>query len=112
MNLKIRDGQITLGSVFKLVATGYACFGIVFFGGIFLLLILIGIGSGSMTVNGDMVQGRGSVLAAMLPAVILLPIVIAIQAVVFGIFVTVGAALYRLRKPLAVNVEGTVPSQP
>lgn len=33
MNLKIRDGQLTLGSVFKIVVVGWACFGGVFVGG-------------------------------------------------------------------------------
>ncbi|MFT4954363.1 MAG: hypothetical protein ACI8U3_000734 [Brevundimonas sp.] len=111
MNLTIRDGQLTLGSVFKLVAISWLCFGVVVFGGLFLLLLLIGVASGSMVVNGDMVQGRGSVLVAMLPLLILLPIIFALQAVIFGAFATAGAALYRLRKPLSVTVERTTPSQ-
>lgn len=111
MNLKIRDGQLTLGSVFKLVAISWACFGVIVIGGLFLLMLLIGLASGSMSVNGDMVQGRGAVLVAMIPMVILLPIVVAIQALIFGGFVTIGAALYRQRRPLSITVETTVRSE-
>lgn len=110
MNLKIRDGQLTLGSVFKVVAVGWACFGGVFLGGIFLLLAIIAAVTGQMAVNGEMVHGRGAALAAMAPMIVLLPLIIAIQGVIFGAFITIGAALYRLRRPLSVTTEVTTPS--
>lgn len=111
MNLKIRDGQLTMGSVFKLVAISWLCFGVVFFGGIFLLIFIIGAASGQMIVNGDMVQGHAAVIGAMAPMVILVPIVIAIQSVLFGGFVLAGAALYRLRRPMSVTAETTTPAE-
>lgn len=110
MNLKIRDGQLTLGSVFKVVAVGWACVGGVFCGGIFLLLAVIAAVTGQMTVNGELVQGRGAALGALAPAIVFLPVAIALQGVIFGAFITVGAALYRLRRPLSVTVETTTPS--
>lgn len=110
MNLKIRDGQLTLGSVFKLVAISWLCFGVVFVGGIFLLIFIIGAVSGQMMVNGDMVQGRAAVIGAMAPMAILIPIIIAVQAVLFGGFVLAGAALYRLRRPISVTAETTTPA--
>lgn len=110
MNLKIRDGQLTLGSVFRLVAISWACFGVVVVGGLFLLIFLIGLASGTMQVNGEMVEGRGAVMAAMLPMLILVPIIVALQAVMFGGFVVAGAALYRLRRPLSVTAETTIPT--
>lgn len=111
MNLKVRDGQLTLGSVFKLVAISWLCFGMVVFGGVFLLLLVIGLASGSMVVNGDMVSGRSAVLTSMLPVLILFPIVLALQAALFGAFATGGAALYRLRRPLSVTIERTTSSE-
>lgn len=110
MNIIIRNGQLTLGGVFKLTAISWLCFGTVFFGGIFLLLLVFGASTGSMMVNGEMVQGHGAVLTAMLPMLILVPLVIAIQSVVFAAFITAGAALYRLWRPLSVTTETTLPS--
>lgn len=111
MNLKMRDGQLTLGSVFKLVAISWTCFGVIIFGAFFLLILLAGVAMGSMEVNGEVVQGSGAVLVAALPLIIILPIIIALQALIFGGFVTLGAALYRMRRPLAVTIETTVKSE-
>jgi len=110
MNLTVRDGQLTLGSVFKLVAISWLCFGLIVFGGLFLLIFLIGAASGTMMVNGETVDGRGAVMAATLPMLLLLPVIIALQAAMFGGFVAAGAALFRLRKPLSVKIESTVRS--
>jgi predicted membrane-bound spermidine synthase len=63
-----------------------------------------------MMVNGETVDGRGAVMAAMLPVLLLLPAIIAVQAAIFGGFVAAGAALFRLRKPLSVKVESTIRS--
>ena len=112
MNLKIRDGQITLGSIFRLVAISWLCFGLVVFGGLFALIFLAGAASGTMLVNGEMVEGRGAVVAAMGPMLILVPVIIGLQSAMFGGFVVAGAALYRLRKPLTVTMETTVRSEP
>ena len=108
MNLTVRDSQLTLGSVFKLVAISWLCFGLVVFGGLTLLIFLIGAASGAMVVNGETVDGHGAVVASMLPMLILVPVIVALQAVIFGGFVTVGAALFRIRKPLSVTIESTV----
>ena len=111
MNPKILDGQLTLGSVFRLVAIAWSCFGLIIIGGLFLLILLIGLASGSVEVNGELVQGRAAVLSAMLPIVILVPIIVVLQALIFGGFVTAGAALYRLRRPLSVTSAQTVPAE-
>lgn len=107
MNLTVRNGQLTLGSVFKLVAIAWLCFGFIVVGGFFLLIMLIGVASGSMTVNGEAVVGRGTVLLSMLPMLVILPLAIVMQAVMFGGMVMAGAALFRLRRPLTVSVEST-----
>lgn len=103
---------MTLGSVFKVVAVGWACFGGVFCGGILLLLAIIAAVTGQTTVNGESVQGRGAALGALAPMIVVLPIVMAVQALILGAFITMGAALYRLRRPLSVTAETTTPSSP
>lgn len=110
MNLKIRDGQLTLDAVFKLTAISWLCFGVIIFGGLFLLILLGGVAAGEMEVNGAIVQGRGAVLAATIPFLVLLPVLVAFQALILGGFVTAGDALYRLRRPLAVTAETTTPT--
>lgn len=110
MNLTVRDGQLTLGSVFKLVAMSWLCFGLPVFGGLFLLVFVIGAASGTMLVNGETVEGRGAVMAATLPMLLLVPVIIGLQAAMFGGFIAAGAALLRLRKPLSVTIESTVRS--
>ena len=110
MNLKVRDGQLTVGSVFKLVAISWACFGMIVIGGLFLLFFLLGVASGEMMVNDQVVEGRGAVFGAMLPMFILIPIIVLLQAFLFGGFVAAGAALYKLRRPLSVTAETTVRS--
>ncbi len=110
MNLTVRDGQLTLGSVFKLVAISWLCFGLLFFGGLFLLIFVIGAASGTMLVNGETVEGGGAIMAATLPMLLFLPVVIGLQAAMFGGAIAAGAALLRLRKPLSVTIESTVRS--
>ena len=107
MELRTRDNQLTLGSAFKLLAVAF----LVAFGSLFalilLMLLIIGLATGQMLVNGEIIEGRGAVLAAMAPFLIFAPLLLAIQAVMFGGFLTAGLWLYRLRRPLRVVTEGT-----
>ncbi|MCI4645659.1 MAG: hypothetical protein MRY64_12840, partial [Hyphomonadaceae bacterium] len=58
--------------------------------------------SGEMMVNGEIVSGRWRALAAMLPIVLIFPVVIFLHAVMFSAFLTFGLWVYRLRKPIIV----------
>lgn len=111
MNLKVRDGQLTLGSVFQIVAVGWAGFGVIFLG-LCLLLMLGGVASGSMMINNELVEGHAQVFMAMLPFIFILAIVLGMQALMFAGFVALGTALYRLIRPLAVTFETTIRSEP
>lgn len=109
MNLKIRDGQLTLGAVFKLTAISWLCFGGILCAIFMLLFVVTAVTGGEVMINGETIQGR-EVFSAMIPFLVLLPLIIAVQALVLGAFVTAGAALYRLRRPLAVTAETTTPA--
>jgi hypothetical protein len=110
MQLRTIDGNLTLGSIYKLFVWSWLLSWSVFMGAIFLLLVLVALATGQMAVNGEMVQGRGPALMAMLPMLVLFPIIIVMQAFMFGGFLTFGAWLYRLRRPLKIVPEGSTPS--
>lgn len=110
MQLRTVDGNLTLGSVYKLFVWSWVLSWGAFLGAILLLLTLIALVTGQMLVNGEMVQGRGSAVFAMLPMLVLFPIVIVLQGFMFAAFLTFGAWLYRLRRPLKVTPEGDVSS--
>lgn len=105
MKLRTRDGRLTLRSAFKLVFVACLCTFGALTGLVFVLLLLIGLITGQMMVNGEMVQGRGVVLGAMAPFLIFAPIFIGLQAVMFSAFLTGGLFLYRLWRPLQVLPE-------
>ena len=105
MNLRVVGGQLTLGSVFKLFVAGWICAWAVLFVVVFGLLLLIAVISGTTVVNGEVVHGRGAALIQMLPLLVILPIVIGLQSLIFGAFLTGGVWLYRLRRPLTVVAE-------
>jgi hypothetical protein len=109
MNLKVRDDRITLGSVFQLAALGWASFGVSFLG-LCLLLMFGGVASGSMMINNELVEGHAQVFMAMLPFIVILALVLGMQALMFAGFITLGAALYRLIRPLTVTFETTIRS--
>ncbi len=110
MNLKIRDGQLTLGSVFKLTEISWLCFGVLLAAVFMLFFVVTAVTGGEVMINGEVIQGRGAVFSALIPFLVLLPLIIAVQALILGAFVTAGAALYRLRRPLAVTAETTTPT--
>ena len=58
-----------------------------------------------MTVNGEIVSGRGPALLAMAPMLIFFPIVVFLQSIIFAAWLTGGVWLYRLKRPLVVISE-------
>ncbi len=87
------DGQVRLGGLFKLVAVGYLLGAGAIFVPLFLLISVIAVAAGApMMVNGQPVEG-GGILLALLP-VLMLPVILAIQAVMFGMLVTLGLWIY------------------
>jgi len=105
MQLHTVDGKLTLGSVYKIVVWGWLIGWSVFFIPIMLLIVVVGMLTGEMSVNGEMVYGRDVVLMHMLPLFVLAPIVIAVQAFMFGGLITLGVRIYRRWRPLTVSAE-------
>lgn len=105
MELKTKDGNLTLRSAYRLIVTAWLLSWGAFMGFILLLLFLITLLTGEMTVNGELVEGRGAALASILPMLVLFPVIIVMQAFMLGGLLTGGLWLYRLKRPLRVTSE-------
>lgn len=105
MELRTTGGQLKLGGAFKLVATGYFLGAGVIFLPLFALVTVISLAAGvPPTLNGEPVEGSGAVLVSLLP-LILVPVILAVQAVMLGGLAVLGLWLYNKRRPIRV-VEG------
>ncbi len=102
MKLKTKGGRLTLGSAYKLIVWGWVLSWGALFSLVLLLLIAITLLTGEMNVNGEMVSGRLKVLSALVPMLMLFPVVVTLHAFMFGGFVTLGLWLYRLKRPIEV----------
>ncbi len=105
MELRTKGGLLKPGGAFKLVATGYFLGAGVIFLPLFVLVTVTFMAAGvPPLVNGEPVEGSGAVLAAFLP-LIMLPVILALQAVMFGGLAVLGLWVYNKRRPIRV-VEG------
>lgn len=109
MQLKVRDGKLRLGSVYKLFIVAWTTTWIAFFGFVLFLTVIVTLITGEMSINGEMVTGRGPALLAILPVAALFPVIVFLQSFIFGAFLTAGIWLYRLKRPIEVIIEGGVP---
>lgn len=106
MQLKVKDGKLTLGSVYKLFVVAWSTTWITMFGFIFFILIITTLITGDMTVNGELISGRGPAMIALSPMLILSLIVVFLQSFFFAAFLTGGVWLYRHKRPSVVIIEG------
>ncbi len=105
MELRTKDGQLKPGGAFKLVATGYFLGAGVIFLPLFALVAVITLAAGvPPTVDGQPAEGGGGVLFAVL-TLIMVPVVLAMQAVMLGGMAVLGLWLYQMRRPIRI-VEG------
>lgn len=102
MKLKVVDSRLSLGSAYKLIVVGWVLSWGALFGTIFGFVVIAAITSGSMTINGEVVEGIGAIAVQILPFVIMLPLIIVFHAFVFGGLLVAGLALYRLYRPIEV----------
>lgn len=102
MKLHIANGQLKPGGAFKLVALGYLIGAGAIFAPLFALVTLIAAGSGApTTLNGEVVNGGAALMVAAMPF-IMLPVVLAMQAAMFGGLVVFGLWLYHKRRPIII----------
>lgn len=100
MELSTTGGRLKPGGAFKLVATGYFFGTMVIFLPLFALVTVISLAAGvPPTLNGVPVEGSGGILVSILLLVIV-PVVLAFQAVMFGGLVVLGLWLYNKRRPI------------
>ena len=102
MQINIKNGSLTLGSIYKLIFAGWLVSWGVLMGAMVCLVLLTTLLTGSAEVNGEVVQGRGAVLAASAPIFILLPIILFFHALMFSGLLTLGVWLYRKFRPITV----------
>ena len=105
MELQTQNGRLKPGGAFKLVATGYFLGAGVIFLPLFALISVITVISiaagGPAVLNGEQVQGGPAIFVAILPLV-MLPVILAIQALVFGGLAVLGLWLYNKWRPILV----------
>jgi hypothetical protein len=107
MQLNLKDGQLTLGSAYKLFVVGW----IVSWGGFFLLFFglffAMGLAGAPMTFNGEVVTNNSDMLIQMIPMLVLMPIIVVFHAFLFGGIWLAGAAIYKMWKGLKVATTDT-----
>ena len=102
MNLKTENGNLRLSSAYKLIVIAWILSWGALMGIVMLIMLLITLITGEMTVNEQVVQGRGAALMAILPMFILFPIIIILQSFMFAAMLVGGLWLYRLKRPLRI----------
>jgi hypothetical protein len=103
MQLKTEDGKLTLGSAYKMIVWGWLLSWSALVIPILLIITVGALLSGQMNVNGEMVYGVGPVFMSILPFFVMMPIIVVMQAFMFGAFLTFGLWLYRHWRPLSVD---------
>lgn len=107
MELRTVGGRLKLDSTFKMVATGYVVGAGVIFLPLIILVTLVNFAAGGpMTVNGEVVEGGG--FLTFLP-IVMVPVILAMQALMFGGLVTLGLWLFQMRWPIRVVSDSAQP---
>jgi hypothetical protein len=91
MEIKAVDGKLSLASLFGPVAVGYGIGAGIIFVPMFLLVGLLSSFAPMTAQNGQTVSPAMMVL----PMVIMVPFIVALQGVMFGGLVMLGLAIYR-----------------
>lgn len=106
MELMVRNGNLSWGSMFKLYFFSWiGGFGALF-GGAFFLILLLALLSGEVMVNGEPVYGAMQIFLQLMPFLILIPIVIVFHAFFFGGILLFGTWVFSRFRPIAVHLEG------
>ncbi|MFY0638731.1 hypothetical protein [Maricaulis maris] len=105
MRLRTRNGQLSLGSIYKLFVVGWTFTWTLLFAFAFVLMILISLTGAPLTVNGAPVSGVGALLAGALPLVLFLPVMAFMQALIFGGFFVLAMMIYRSFRPITVETD-------
>jgi hypothetical protein len=100
MEIKAVDGRLSLGSLFGPVAVGYGIGAGVIFIPMFLLIGLLSLfAPAGVDQNGQTVSAS----AMFLPMILIVPFILAMQAVMFGGLIMLGLSIYRTWGTLRVT---------
>lgn len=103
MELRTENGQLKAGGAFKLIATGYLLgAGVIFLPAFAIVGVTATVSHAPVTVNGEVVEG-GFAAAFGLAPLVLLPIALAIQSVIFGGIGVLGLWLYTRWRPIRIT---------
>ncbi|GJL97959.1 MAG: hypothetical protein DHS20C06_17760 [Hyphobacterium sp.] len=107
MELRVKEnGQLSLGSAYKMIATGWM-FGVggffaMMFIPMFIIFLIMALSGQPMSVNGEMTTGWAA-FSPMLIMLVMMPVVIAFHAVMFGGMIVLGLVAYRQFRPITVK---------
>lgn len=102
MQLRIKNGQLSYGSTYKLFYVGWVA-GLTLFFGILVVPMLIMAAFGvPATVNGEVVTGLEAV-GSIASFLLIFPIIIALQGLMFAGVMTLGIWLYRRWQPITIT---------
>ncbi len=106
MEIKAVDGQLSLSSLFKPVAFGYAIgMGVIFIPMFLLMIPIMMFSPGVEDQSGQLVTGSLPIFLMMVPMIIMVPVILAMQGVMIGGAIIMGLAIYRTRRPIPVVVQ-------
>ena len=103
MEIKARDGYVSLGSLYKPIAVGYVIgMGVVFLPMFLLMLPMLVFSPGVQDQSGQLVTGPGPILAMIAPMIVMIPLILALQGLLIGGAILLGLAIYRTRHPIRI----------
>lgn len=102
MQIRQKGGQLSYGSAYKLFFVGWVCGWALLIIPFLLIMVIMTAGGGTATVNGEAYSGMGDMMK-LLPALIIFPIIIALQGVLVAAAMTVGIWLYRRVRPITIS---------
>ena len=107
MEIKAVDGNLSLGSLYRPIALGYAIgMGVIFIPLFLLMLPILVFSPGVQDQSGHLVTGPGPILAMMAPMLVMIPIILVLQGLIIGGVILLGLAIYRARRPIRVVSDG------
>jgi hypothetical protein len=103
VEIKAVDGNVSLSSLYKPIALGYAIgMGVIFIPMFLLMLPMFVFSPGVQDQSGHLVTGPGPILAMMAPMIVMIPIILAMQGLMIGGAILLGLAIYRTRRPIRI----------
>jgi len=107
MELRVKEnGQLSLGSAYKMIAKGYVIgaggFVAIFMIPMFIIFLIGALSGQPMSVNGEMTTGWAA-YTPMLMMFVMFPVIVGLQAIMFGGMVVLGLVVYRQFRPINVK---------